>query len=283
MIVSVASGKGGTGKTLVATSLALSLSESGPVQLLDCDVEEPDAHLLLRPTFDSARPVMQPVPKVDETRCTFCGRCSEVCAFNAIAVMGRTVLLLPELCHGCGACSYLCPEGAITEDGREVGTIGAGMAGSVRFAQGRLAIGEAMPAPVIRAVKASADPGATVVIDAPPGTGCPVVEAVRGSDFCLLVTEPTPFGLHDLTLAVELMLELAIPCGAIINRCGVGDDAVERYCAERGLPVLGRIPFDRRIAELYCRGLTLAEGMPEWKGAFRELLEQVCGLVPAGV
>jgi MinD superfamily P-loop ATPase len=283
VIISVASGKGGTGKTLVATSLAFSLGESGPVQLLDCDVEEPDAHLLLRPSLDSARSVMQPVPKVDKSRCTFCGRCSEVCAFNAIAVMGRTVLLLPELCHGCGACAYLCPEGAITEEGREVGTIGAGMAGSVRFAQGRLAIGEAMPVPVLRAVKALADTSNTVIIDAPPGTGCPVVEAVRGSDFCLLVTEPTPFGLHDLTLAVELMRDLAIPYGVIINRDALGDDAVERYCAEQDVPVLLRIPFDRRIAELYCRGVTLAEGMPEWKGAFRGLFEKVRGLVPAGV
>jgi MinD superfamily P-loop ATPase len=282
MIISVASGKGGTGKTLVATSLALSL-EKGTVQLLDCDVEEPDAHLLLRPSLDSARPVMLPVPKVDETRCTFCGHCSEVCAFNAIAVMGRTVLLLPELCHGCGACAYLCPEDAITEEGREVGTIEVGMAGNVRFAQGRLAIGEAMPVPVIRAVKALADTSTAVIIDAPPGTGCPVVEAVRGSDFCLLVTEPTPFGLHDLTLAVELMHDLAIPCAVIVNRDAPGDDGVERYCAEQGVPVLLRVPFDRRIAELYCRGLTLAEGMPEWKGAFRDLLEKVRELVPAGV
>jgi MinD superfamily P-loop ATPase len=282
MIISVASGKGGTGKTLVATSLALSL-EKEPVQLLDCDVEEPDAHILLRPSLDSASPVMQPVPKVDETRCTFCGRCSEVCAFNSIAVMGKTVLVFPELCHGCGACAYLCPEGIITEEGREVGTIDVGMAGSLRFAQGRLAIGEAMPVPVIRAVKARADSGATVVIDAPPGTGCPVVEAVRGSDFCLLVTEPTPFGLHDLTLAVELTRELAIPCGVVINRGGIGDDAVERYCAEQGLPVLLRIPFDRRIAELYCRGLTLVEGLPDWRAAFRDLFKQVRGLVPVGV
>jgi len=283
MIISVASGKGGTGKTLVATSLALSLSESSPVQLLDCDVEEPDAHILLRPSLDSASPVMQPVPKVDETRCTFCGRCSEVCAFNAIAVMGRTILLLPELCHGCGACAYVCPEGAITEEGREVGTVETGMAGGLRFAQGRLSIGEAMPVPVIRAVKALADTSTTVVIDAPPGTGCPVVEAVRGSDFCLLVTEPTPFGLHDLTLAVELTRDLAIPCGVVINRCGVGDDAVECYCAERGLPVLLRIAFERRIAELYCRGLTLAEGMPEWKAALRDLFEKVRALAPVGV
>ncbi len=282
MIVSVASGKGGTGKTLVATSLALSLEE-GIVQFLDCDVEEPDAHILLRPRFVSHRPVKVSVPRVDETGCTYCGRCSEACVYNAIAVMPKTVLVFHELCHGCGACSYLCPEDTIAEEGRKVGVVDAGRTGRVRFVQGRLAIGEAMPAPVIRAVKARADRRAIVIIDAPPGTSCPVVEAVRGSDFCLLVTEPTPFGLHDLGLAVELMRDLAIPCGVVINRDGVGDDAVQRYCAEQGLPVLLRIPFERHIAELYCRGQTLAEGMPEWTAAFRDLFERMRGLAPVGV
>jgi MinD superfamily P-loop ATPase len=282
VIISVASGKGGTGKTLVATSLALSLQD-GAVQLLDCDVEEPDAHILLQPRFGSHCPVTVPVPRVDETRCTYCGSCSDACVYNAIAVMGKAVLVFPELCHACGACAYFCPEDAITEEGREVGVVQAGRAGRMRFVHGRLAIGEAMAGPVIRAVKAWGDPRATVIIDAPPGTACPVVEAVRGSDFCLLVTEPTPFGLHDLTLAVALIRDLAIPCGVVINRDGVGDDAVERYCAEQSLPVLLRIPFDRRIAELYCRGLTLAEGMPEWRAAFRELFEKVRGLAPVGV
>lgn len=282
MILSVASGKGGTGKTLVATSLALSLEGQGQVQLLDCDVEEPDAHILLRPDFERSEPVRVPVPRVDHERCTYCARCSEVCVYNAIAVMGRTVLVFAELCHGCGACSYLCPEDAISEEGREVGVVERGHAGRVRFVHGRLAVGEAMPSPVIRAVKAQADASATVIIDAPPGTACPVAEAVHGSDFCLLVTEPTPFGLHDLALAVELARELAIPCGVVVNRDGTGDGGVERYCAEQGLPVLLRIPFDRRIAELYCRGVTLAAGMPSWRAAFQELFEKARGLVPAG-
>jgi MinD superfamily P-loop ATPase len=282
MILSVASGKGGTGKTLVATSLALSLDERA-VQLLDCDVEEPDAHILLRPEFERSEPVLVPVPQVDHERCTYCARCSEVCVFNAIAVMGKTVLVFPELCHGCGACSHLCPEDAISEEGREVGLVETARAGKVRFIHGRLAIGEAMPVPVIRAVKARVDPRATAIIDAPPGTACAVVETVRGSDFCLLVTEPTPFGLYDLALAVELMRDLSIPCGVVINRDGLGDDAVDRYCAEQGLPVLLRIPFDRRIAELYCRGVTLAEGMPEWRAVFGDLFERVRGLAPVGV
>lgn len=278
MIISVASGKGGTGKTLVATSLALSLQGQGAVQLLDCDVEEPNAHILLRPEIESSQPVLVPVPRVDKEGCTYCGRCSEVCAYNAIAVASTVVLVFPELCHGCGACSYICPEGAITEEGREVGVVQAGRAGRVRFVHGRLAIGEAMAGPLIRAVKGLADPAATVILDAPPGTSCPVVETIRGSDFCLLVTEPTPFGLNDLTIAVEVAREIGVPSGVVINRDGSGYEPAERYCAQEGIPVLMRIPFDRRIAEAYCRGETLAAAMPSWRKAFRELFEAVTRL-----
>jgi MinD superfamily P-loop ATPase len=273
MIVAVASGKGGTGKTLVATSLALSLEGERPVQLLDCDVEEPNAHILLRPTITSSRPVLVPIPAVDRERCTYCRVCSEACAYKAIAVMGKNVLVFPELCHGCGLCSYLCPEKAISEEGREVGVIEEGHTGGLQFLHGRLAIGEAMAGPVIRAVKERADRSSTVIIDVPPGNSCPVVEAVRGSDLCLLVTEPTPFGLHDLALAVELATKLKVPCGVIINRDGSGDQGVERYCAQQHIPVLLKIPLDRRIAELYCRGQTLVAGMPSWRKAFRDLLE----------
>jgi len=275
MILSVASGKGGTGKTLVATSLALSLEGQEPVQLLDCDVEEPKAHILLRPTISSSQPVLIPVPKVDEERCTHCRLCSEACVFKAIAVAGKAILLFPELCHGCGLCSYVCPQKAITEEGREVGVIEDGTAGEIRFVHGRLAIGEAMPVPVTRAVKAQADPAAPVIIDAPPGNSCPVVEAVKGSDFCLLVTEPTPFGLHDLALAVELTKRLGIPCGVVINRDGSGDGQIEEYCAEEDIPVLLRIPLDRRIAELYCQGTTLVAGLPGWRRTFLDLWERV--------
>jgi len=282
MILSVASGKGGTGKTLVATSLALSLQGQGAVQLLDCDVEEPNAHILLRPQIDSSRPVTVPVPAVDKERCTYCGLCSEACAYNAIAVAGRTVLVFRELCHGCGACSYVCPAGAISEEPRQVGVVERGRVGTMRFAQGRLNVGEAMAGPVIRAVKRLADPAATVISDAPPGTSCPVVETIRGSDFCLLVTEPTPFGLSDLTIAVEVSREINVPCGVVINRDGPGDESVERYCAQEAIPVLMRIPFDRRIAEAYCRGETLAAAMPSWQQAFRELFDRVRGLAAVG-
>jgi MinD superfamily P-loop ATPase len=273
MILSIASGKGGTGKTLIATSLALALEGQEPVQLLDCDVEEPNAHILLRPIIVSSQPVAIPVPRVDEDRCTYCRLCSEACVFNAIAVAGKAVLLFPELCHGCGVCSYVCPQKAITEEGREVGVVEEGLAGEIRFVHGRLAIGEAMPVPVTRAVKAQADAAAAVIIDAPPGNSCPVVEAVKGSDFCLLVTEPTPFGLHDLALAVELTKRLGVPCGVVINRDGSGDGQIEEYCAEEDVPILLRIPLDRRIAELYCRGTTLVAGMPGWRRTFLELWE----------
>jgi MinD superfamily P-loop ATPase len=282
MILSVASGKGGTGKTLVATSLALSLQELGLVQLLDCDVEEPNAHILLRPEIESSQPVLVPVPAVDKEKCTYCGLCSEACAYNAIAVAGRTVLVFPELCHGCGACSYVCPEEAISEVGREVGVVESGHVGGIRFVGGRLNVGEAMAGPVIRAVKGLADPAATVILDAPPGTSCPVVETIRRSDFCLLVTEPTPFGLSDLTIAVEVAREVNVPCGVVINRDGPGYEGVERYCAQEGIPVLMRIPFDRRIAEAYCRGETLAAHMPPWQRAFRELFEAVTRLAAVG-
>lgn len=282
MIISVASGKGGTGKTLVATSLALSLSGNYKVQLLDCDVEEPNAHIFLRLALNQSRPVDIPIPKVDETKCTYCGKCDEVCAYNAIAVLKGKVLIFPELCHGCGACSYLCPESAITEEGREIGVIEKGNSGNLELIQGRLAIGEALALPVIREVKKYIDPIKEVIVDVSPGTSCPMVEAVKGSDFCLLVTEPTPFGLHDLSLAVEVVKELGIPCGVVINRDGVGDEKVERYCQEEGIPVLLKIPLDRRIAALYSKGIPLIEGMPRWRGTFLGLFQDVEQIVSAG-
>lgn len=274
MIVSIASGKGGTGKTLVATSLALSLDCE--VQLLDCDVEEPNAHIFLKPTITHRESVTVAVPDVDEGKCTFCGECARVCVYNAIAVLLKKVLVFPELCHGCGACSYLCPEGAISEVGREVGVLETGYAGEIEFVHGRLAIGEAMAPPLIREVKERINPRKTAIVDVPPGTSCPVVEAVRGSDFCLLVTEPTPFGLNDLALAVDVTRRLCIPCGVLINRAGVGDTRVEDYCRDEGIPVLLRIPLDTEIARLYSRGITLAEGLPRWRSAFRALWQEIC-------
>jgi len=281
MIISVASGKGGTGKTLVATSLALSLSDNYKVQLLDCDVEEPNANILLRLSINQSRPVYIPIPKVDETKCTYCGKCAEVCAYNAIAVLKRKVLVFPELCHGCGACCYLCPEAAITEEGREVGVVEMGNSGNLGLVQGKLAVGEAKAPPVIRKVKRYIDPANVVIIDVPPGTSCPVVEAVEGSDFCLLVTEPTPFGLNDLSLAVEVMKRLGISCGVVINRVGVGDREVEQYCHRERIPVLLRIPLERKIAILYSKGIPLVEGVPRWHGDFLKLFQDIKDIVAA--
>lgn len=279
MIISVASGKGGTGKTLVATSLALSLESD--LQFLDCDVEEPNAHIFLKPAIERQEIVAIPIPQVNEDKCNLCGKCAEVCAFNAIAVLPKKVLVFPELCHGCGACSYLCPEDAISEVGKEVGILEMGRANGIEFIHGKLNIGEMMAPPIIRRVKEHIDPQKTAIIDVPPGTSCPVVEAVRGSDFCLLVTEPTPFGLNDLILAVEVVKELGIPCGVVINRDSGGDSSVEEYCHAEGVPLLLHIPLDNEIARLYSRGIPLVEGMPQWREHFIALFHGIQQLVPA--
>lgn len=279
MIISVASGKGGTGKTLVSTSLALSIKDTGKVQLLDCDVEEPNAHLFLKPVITHREAVCIPVPRVDNAKCTYCGKCAQVCAYHAIAVVPKHVLTFMELCHGCGACSYLCPEKAITEEGREIGVVESGHSDGMSFAHGKLNIGEAMAPPVIRRVKELANRDATVIIDVPPGTSCPVVEAVEGSDFCLLVTEPTPFGLNDLVLAVETVRELNVPCGVVLNRAGVGDGKTEEYCLKENIPVLLTIPLDTEIARLYSNGITLVSGMPAWKNDFARLFEKIGDII----
>jgi MinD superfamily P-loop ATPase len=275
MIISVASGKGGTGKTLVATSLALSLKDRYSVQLLDCDVEEPNDHIFLKPVFTGEKAVCIPVPKIDEQKCTHCGKCQEVCAYHAVMVLPKSVLVFPHLCHGCGACSYLCPEKAITEEGKEIGVVGTGHAGGIAFVQGKLNVGEAMPTPIIREVKKQVDPESIAIIDVPPGTSCPVVEAVKGSDFCLLVTEPTPFGLNDFVLAAETVKKLDVPCGVIINRAGADSRKLDEFCSREGIPVLLSIPLNTEIARLYSRGITLAEGLPEWHNNFATLFDRI--------
>ncbi len=282
MIISIASGKGGTGKTLVATSLALSLKDEQRVQLLDCDVEEPNDHIFLKPVITNKEAVCIQVPKVDEKKCTYCGKCAEVCAYNAIAVLPDRVLVFPELCHGCGACSYLCPEKAISEEGRETGVVEQGHSDSVEFVQGKLTIGEAMATPVIRQVKEYANSDGIVIIDVPPGTSCPVVESIKGSHFCLLVTEPTPFGLNDLALAVGTVRELNIPLAVVLNRAGVGDTKVEEYCRKENIPILLTIPLDTEIARFYAKGVTLVEGMPELRETFIGLWDKIREMVDEG-
>ena len=275
MIVSVASGKGGTGKTLVATNLALALSDKVRVQLLDCDVEEPNDNVFLNFHMNNGQLIYILIPKINEDKCTYCGKCAEVCAYNAIAVLPKKVLVFPELCHGCGACSYLCPESAITEEGRQIGVLEKGNSGNLELVQGKLNIGEPMAPPVIREVKKYIDSESEIIIDVPPGTSCPVIEAVKGSNFCLLVTEPTPFGLYDLSLAVEVVRKLGIPFGVIINRVGVGNSKVEHYCQEQQIPILLEIPLDRNIATLYSQGISLVEGMPRWRGTFLQLFGDI--------
>jgi MinD superfamily P-loop ATPase len=300
MIIAIASGKGGTGKTTVAVNLALSIvadaqgSAKSDLLFLDCDVEEPNAHLFLKPTIERREEVGILIPEVDYDKCTFCGRCAEVCAYHALAVVKQNVLVFPELCHGCGSCSLNCPEEAIHEVLNVTGVIEEGRAVvntqypipnsqfpipnpqnlSIRFAHGILNIGEAMAVPVIRELKKriGANPDRVVILDASPGTSCPVVETMRGADFVLMVTEPTPFGLHDLRLAVEVARdELGLPVGVVINRDGVGDRGVEDYCTAENIPILMRIPLDRRIAEAYSEGIPLVEALPEYRVQFIQL------------
>ena len=279
MIISIASGKGGTGKTTVATNLALSF-DSG-VQLLDCDVEEPNAHLFIHPTFDKTETVTTSVPEVDEKKCNLCGKCGEICQFKAIIVIGETVLPFPELCHSCGGCMEVCPEGAITEKGRELGIIQKGYCGGLEFIHGKLRVGEAMSPPLIRKVRSFTHADKLTIIDAPPGTSCPVITSMEGADFVVLVTEPTPFGLHDLKLAVGAVKVLDIPFGLIVNRSDIGDNEVAEYAHNEGIPILMEIPFDRRIAEAYSRGDVLVEVMPEWKTAFLVLYDRIREIVEA--
>ena len=280
MIIAIASGKGGTGKTTVATSLALAISDLSPI-VLDCDVEAPNAHIFLRPQLNKSQEVGILIPKVDETRCNGCGYCAEICQFHAIVCVAGKVLVFPQLCHGCGSCTLHCPEEAITEVSRSIGMLEAGSAtNGIRFARGILYVGEPMAVPVIRELKGwqSFPNGGPVIIDVSPGTSCPVVESVRGADFVLLVTEPTPFGLHDLRLAVQLTRELNLPTGVVINRDGIGDTGVVDYCQDLGLPILMRIPFERRIGEAIARGQTLVEALPEYLPQFQQLYDQILKL-----
>ncbi len=275
MIIAIASGKGGTGKTMVATSLAGSLKDIYKVQLLDCDVEEPNSAIFVKPALADNEIISVPVPAIKHQECTLCGECARICTYNAIAILGDRVMVFPELCHGCGACVYLCPKKAIYEVPHEIGIIETGDAQGIKFAHGKLNIGQAMSPPVIRNIKKLTDPSSLVIIDAPPGTSCPVIESIKGSDFCLLVSEPTPFGLNDLILAVETVKQLGIPHGVLLNRAGVGDFKTEEYCNKERVPILLSIPYDENIARFYSEGISLIDGMPEYKKVFIRLYEAI--------
>jgi MinD superfamily P-loop ATPase len=280
VILCVASGKGGTGKTTIATNLAVALEE--PVHLLDCDVEEPNAHLFLRPQMSASLDFAVEVPEINVDKCTLCGKCQEICQFNAIAILPETALTFPDLCHSCGGCFLVCPEDAVISSPRVVGRVETGHRGEVTFAHGRLRVGEAMAPPLIRRVKREIPPRGVTIIDAPPGTSCPVVTTVWGSDFVILVTEPTPFGLNDLELAVGVTRKLQLPCGLVINRADLGDRRVHDYAARESLPILLEIPFDRQAAEIYAQGGLLAEALPRWRAMMKALLANLHQSLPPG-
>lgn len=282
MIIAVASGKGGTGKTTVATSLALVASERRQVRVLDCDVEAPNVALFLNPQMREHREVGTLLPFVEESRCTYCGQCTEVCQYHAIALVARRILVFPELCHGCGSCSMICPENAISERLNVSGILDRGTSAlGIEVVRGTMNIGEAMAAPIIRDLKTWAASSSAFldevleIRDSPPGASCSVVESLRGADFVLLVTEPTPFGLHDLKQIAGIVRELRVPAGVVVNRDGIGDDRVDAYCAENKLPIVLRIPMNRHIAEALDRGQTLIEAAPEYRAAFAAALDEV--------
>lgn len=273
MIISIASGKGGTGKTTVATNLALSLKAD--VNLLDCDVEEPNAHLFIKPVIDRVEPVSTFIPEIDDAKCNLCRKCTDICRFSALAIAGKSVLVFPEMCHSCEGCLEVCPEGAIVASSRELGDMESGHHGELGFYAGRLRVGEAMSPPLIKKVRSKERERDITIIDAPPGTSCPVIAAMKDSDFVLMVTEPTPFGLHDLKLAVEAVKTLGIPSGLVINRADMGDGGVKEYAEEENIPVLLEIPFERKIAEAYSRGIPIVEAFPTWAVKFRVLYEKI--------
>lgn len=273
MILAVASGKGGTGKTSISVNLAKVLGF--PVLLLDCDVEEPNAHLFLQGSLINEEEVNIAVPEIDPIACNACDECVDFCQFNALASFCSIPLVFSELCHGCGGCIQVCPRGAIREKDFRIGVVKTFVDENITLKSGSLDVGVSLASALISAVKARLENGITAILDAPPGTACPAVATLRGVDFVLLVTEPTPFGLHDLKLAVDTVRELRLPFGVVINRVGIGDDRVQRYCAEENIPVLLEIPDDRRIAEAYSRGELIVEALPEYRSHFERLWQAI--------
>jgi MinD superfamily P-loop ATPase len=245
------------------------------VQFIDCDVEEPNANIFLKVKIDDSENISVSIPDIDKTKCNYCGKCSDFCAYNALAVVPSNILLFPELCHSCGGCELVCPKDAINWNERTIGMIEHGHTNGIDFYHGLLNIGESQAIPVIKALKRKLNSSKNVIIDVPPGTSCPVIESIGSSDYCILVTEPTPFGLHDLKLAIEVVRHMNIPFGVVINRDGIGDKKVEAYCQKENISIILKIPEKRKIAHLYSKGIALINKSYEWREMFGLVFNQI--------
>jgi MinD superfamily P-loop ATPase len=272
MILAIASGKGGTGKTMLSVNLARMLDSN--VQLLDCDVEEPNDHLFLKGSVRSREIVTVPIPRVDLSLCDACGECGRFCQYHAIISLKTKPLVFPSLCHSCRGCAKICPRQAIGETDRRIGVVETVEVGHITLIQGRLDVKVALVPPLVRAVKARRQDGTPAILDAPPGTSCPVVATIRGADFVILVTEPTPFGLHDVELAAQMVRQVGVPFGVVVNRVGIGDNRIHDFCARQDIPILLEIPDDRRIAEAYSKGDLIVDTLPEYRASFEQLWQK---------
>jgi MinD superfamily P-loop ATPase len=285
MKIAIASGKGGTGKTTISVNLAALLKDMGrQVTLVDCDVEEPNSHFFLSTTWQDEKTEYVPVPKIDDAKCLgeSCQKCSQACKFKAMIWMVNSIMVFPELCHSCGLCNLVCPADAISDTVREVGTLRHGQGRGVDFYGGLLRIGEAMAPPLISKVKEDASYNDIQLLDCPPGTSCPVIESLQGADFVILVTEPTPFGLNDLRLAVGLMRKLGYPFGVVVNRAGMGDDCVEKYLEKESIPLIASIPHTQEAATAYSKGELLIDAFPSFKESYQALWDRVTSLMNKG-